>query len=239
MRSPTVRRGTVDSPAMAQPITLEVLRDVLAVLPTPDPVVAFGALQVEPDRDDDLRRFFPGRPFVGADLRPGPGVDRVEDLRGLRIADGRVGTAICLDTLEHCADPVTAVRELHRVLRPHGGVCLISSAEPFGTHGSPDDPFRFTPEGVRRLLEPFDDVWVQIVGDPAIPRGVFGVGIRGGTLDALRDRGLPAPRADPHVGDVARGLVRQGPLRSLGRQLAAGRDRESVRRLHRRLRRRG
>ncbi|WP_022928689.1 methyltransferase domain-containing protein [Patulibacter americanus] len=223
---------------MAQPITREFLSDVLAVVPTPDPVVAFGVLQAEPDPDGDLRRFFPGRPFVGTDLRPGPGVDRVEDLQALRIADGRVGTAVCLDTLEHCADPVTAVRELHRVLRPRGGVCLLSCGVRFGTPGRSDDRLRFTPEGFRGLLAPFDDVWVQGVGDPGNPSRAFAVGIRGGSLDVLRERGLPRLQADQRAWEQTRGAVRVGPVRHPPRQLARELGREGIRRLHRRLHRR-
>jgi SAM-dependent methyltransferase len=217
---------------MAQPSTREFLSDVLAVLRTPDPVVQFGALRAAEDHDGDLRRLFPGRPFVGADVRPGPGVDRIEDLRGLRIADGGVGTAICLDAFEDGADPVTAVRELHRVLRPGGGVCLVSTAMRFGSHGGSGDPSRSTPEGLRRLLAPFDDVWVRGVGDPEAPHDVFGVGIRGGALDALRERGLPRLDAQQRASEQARGDVRLGPLRLSSRQPGH----EGVRRLHRRLR---
>lgn len=205
---------------MAQPITREFLTDVLALVPAPDPVVEFGSLQVEAEQDIDLRRFFPGRPFTGTDFREGPGVDRVEDLRELSFADGEIGTAICLDTLEHCADPVTAVREMHRALRPDGGLCLISSVMLFGIHGYPNDYFRFTPEGFRQLLEPFDDAWVLGIGDQGIPREVFGVGIRGGSLDALSLDAMPQMAARQRWWDEADGLVRLGPLRYPPRLLA-------------------
>src|SRR5207247_792573 len=115
---------------------------------TPDPVVEFGALQVEPGQDADLRPLFAGRPYLGTDLRPGPGVDRVEDLRALTLADGSVGTALCLETLEHCEDPFAAGRELARVVAD-GGVCLVSTPLMLGIHGYPNDYWRFTPEGLR------------------------------------------------------------------------------------------
>src|SRR3982074_329082 len=112
---------------MAQPITRDFLSDLMAVVDLPEPIVEFGSLQVEAAQDGDLRPLFAGRDFTGTDFRPGPGVDRVEDLRALTFADGEVGTALCLDTLEHCEDPVQACRELARVVRPDGGVCVISS----------------------------------------------------------------------------------------------------------------
>ena len=103
----------------------------------------------------------------------------VVDLRALSFRDGSVGTALCLDTLEHCADPPQACRELARVCSPDGGVAVISSVMLFGIHEHPHDYFRFTPDGFRALLEQgFDDVWVAGIGDPGIPVQVVGVGIR-------------------------------------------------------------
>lgn len=173
---------------MARPITRDFVLDAVDRLAPPDPIVEFGSLQVEAEQDNDLRRALAplGREVaLGTDYRPGPGVDRVEDLRSLTFADGEVGTAVCLDTLEHCADPWAAVREMHRVLRPDGGVCLISSVMRFPIHNYPDDFFRFTPAGFASLLSAFDGVAVCGVGDPAFPQEVFGVGLRGASLDGL------------------------------------------------------
>ena len=81
-------------------------------------------MQVEHDQPDDLRPLVRG---AGTSSAPtcarGPGVDRIEDLRALRFADGEVGTALCLDTLEHCADPIAAGRELSRVVSPSRARC--------------------------------------------------------------------------------------------------------------------
>lgn len=171
---------------MAQPIIRSFLAELVARFELPDPVVEFGALQVEPGQDGDLRPLFAGRPFTGTDVREGPGVDRVEDLRALGYGDGTVGTALCLDTLEHCADPPQAGRELARVTAP-GGVCVVSSVMLFGIHGYPSDYFRFTPEGLRAVLAGFDDVWVCGLGHPDIPTQVIGVGAHGRRLGLSRD----------------------------------------------------
>ncbi len=108
--------------AVAQRLIFDFVADLTAAIDLPEPIVEFGSLQVEPDQPNDLRSLFAGREFVGTDLRPGPGVDRVEDLRALSFADGEIGTALCCDTLEHCADPLAACREMHRVLRDGGRV---------------------------------------------------------------------------------------------------------------------
>ena len=78
---------------MAQRLIRDFVGDLMRVLELPDPVVEFGALQVEADQDGDLRPLFAGRSYVGTNMREGPGVDRVEDLRALTFGDGAVGTA--------------------------------------------------------------------------------------------------------------------------------------------------
>ena len=176
------------APAMARAITRDFVIDAFGHLEVPDPIVEFGSMEVEAHQDGDLRGVLAplGRSFaLRTDSRPGPGVDRLEDLRGLTFDDGELGAAVCLDTLEHCADPWTAVREMHRVLRPDGGVCLISSVMRFPIHNYPDDFFRFTPSGFATLLGPFDGVAVCGVGDPAFPQDVFGLGVRGRSLDGV------------------------------------------------------
>jgi SAM-dependent methyltransferase len=220
---------------VAQPITRAFVQDLAAVLDLPDPVVEFGSLQVEPGQDGDLRPLFAGRPFIGTDMRPGPGVDRVEDLRALSLGDGSVGTAICLDTLEHCEDPPAAGRELARVVAPDGGVCIVTSVMLFGIHGYPEDYFRFTPAGLRALLAGFDDAWVAGIGDPDIPSVVVGVGARGRRLDLSLDR-LPALAAAQRHWAQARDGVRIGPLRVPPRELARTLARELPRLARERLR---
>jgi SAM-dependent methyltransferase len=193
-----------------QPVIRAFVEDALEVLELPDPVVEFGSYQVEPDQDGDLRPLFAGRPFTGTDFRTGPGVDRVEDLRGLSYDDDAIGTAICLETLEHCEDPLTACRELARVTAP-GGVCLVSTPLLMGIHGYPNDYFRFTPEGLRSMLSPFDAAWTVGLGDPGMPLWVFGVAVNGRPLEVSLDR-LPRLRAAQERFERAEGKVRLGAM---------------------------
>jgi hypothetical protein len=206
---------------MAHNLLYKVVSDVVARLdpPPPQPIVEFGSMQVEEGQPNDLRPLFAGKTFVGTDFRPGPGVDRIEDLRNLGYADGEVGTALCLDTLEHCADPIGAGRELHRVVSPDGGVCLISSVMLIGIHGYPSDYWRFTPEGLRLLLEGYDDVDVGAMGDPAAPFWVFGIASKGRRL-GLRLAELPSLAAAQREYERAEGRVKLGPFRYSLKQLA-------------------
>ncbi|HWE32331.1 MAG TPA: methyltransferase domain-containing protein [Solirubrobacteraceae bacterium] len=204
---------------MAHPLLFGVVSDLVAQVPLPDPIVEFGSMQVESGQPNDLRPLFTGRRFIGTDFREGDGVDRIEDLRKLSFADGEVGTALCLDTLEHCADPLAAARELRRVVSPDGGVCLITSVMLMGIHGYPNDYWRFTPEGFRVLLEGFDDVDVASMGDPEAPFWVFGIGARGREL-GVRLSELPSLARSQAEYERAEGKLRLGPFRYSLRQLA-------------------
>jgi SAM-dependent methyltransferase len=203
---------------VAHNVVYGVVSDVVERIELHDPVFEFGSLQVEADQPNDLRPLFAGREFIGTDFRQGPGVDRVEDLRQLSMADGSVGTALCLDTLEHCADPIAAARELARVVSPDGGVCLISSVMLFGIHGYPNDYWRFTPEGLRLLLDGFDEVDVAGMGDPVVPFWVFGIAVKGSELP-FRLSELPSLAESQHDYEQSVGKVRLGPFRYTLREL--------------------
>lgn len=207
---------------MAHNLLYALVSDVAARLELAEPIVEFGSLQVEDEQPSDLRPLFAGRRFIGTDLRDGPGVDRVEDLRALRFADGEVGTALCLDTLEHCTDPMAAARELRRVVSPTQGTVLISSVMLMPIHGYPSDYWRFTPDGLRLLLDGFDEIDAAGMGDPTIPFWVFGIGVRGRALGLTLSE-LPSFRASQDDYDSAHGRLRLGPFRysptQLGREL--------------------
>jgi len=151
---------------------------VAAVLPIKEPIYEFGSLQVGQAGSVDLRPLFPGREYVGADFREGPGVDRVLDLHNIDLPSESVGTVFCVDTLEHVKYPVKALEEIHRILKP-GGIAAISSTMCFPIHDYPHDYWRFTPEAFRSVLEPFSHSFVGFAGNKDFPHTVVGIGSKG------------------------------------------------------------
>jgi hypothetical protein len=142
------------------------------------PVYEFGSYQVEGQSElADLRRLFPGQRYVGCDMRPGPGVDRVEDLGRVRLPSEIARTVICVDTLEHVFEARRGVDELLRILAP-GGVIVLSAPFDFRIHGYPDDYWRFTPSAIDRLLAPLGAAIVGSQGVESCPHTVFGVGCK-------------------------------------------------------------
>lgn len=154
------------------------VQQVFRFFPVEDPVYEFGSYQVEGQEGfADLRPLFPGKEYVGCDFREGPGVDRVENIEKLTLPDESVGTALLLDTLEHVQRCTAACREVFRVIKP-GGSVLASSVMDFKIHDHPYDYWRFTPEALNLMLEPFP---VRIIGSQGmllIPHTVFAIGIK-------------------------------------------------------------
>src|SRR5690349_12439905 len=132
-----------------------VARAVAETFALPGPVLEIGSYQVAGQEAlADLRALFPDRPYVGLDMRPGPGVDCVADVEHLPQEDASVGTVIAMNTFEHVPRFWRGFEEIHRVLRPDGAL-LVSCPFNVMIHNHPNDYWRFTPEAFGVLLEDY------------------------------------------------------------------------------------
>jgi SAM-dependent methyltransferase len=162
------------------PFIRGLVRAVAETFALPGPILEIGSYIVEGQEDiGDLRSFFPGRPYVGLDRRPGPGVDLVADVERLPQADGTVGTVLALGTFEHVQRFWRGFDEVHRVLRP-GGALLVASPFYFHIHAYPSDYWRFTPEALELLLEPYPSQIVGWHGPATRPANVWALAFREG-----------------------------------------------------------
>ena len=86
----------------------------------------------------------------------------------------RFDLVICEHVLEHVVDPITATRTLRSLCKDEGQVFV---ATPFlvRLHNHPSDYWRFTPEGLSRLLESqrLKPIWVRSWGNRRVVRANF------------------------------------------------------------------
>lgn len=192
-------------------------QDVAENFDLQEPLVEIGARAAEGQENvADVRGIFRVKDHIGCDIQPGPGVDRIEDVHALTFDDNSIGTVIALDTLEHVADPLRALQEMHRVLRP-GGLVAIASVMFFPIHAHPWDYWRFTPEGFELLLRPFESRLVLAHGYELLPEGVYGVGIKG-PHEGLTPALLPRTRGAAQDWPYGR-MVDLGPIHLTVREL--------------------
>ena len=103
------------------------------------------------------KNFFPHVRYLAFDLkpikkRPYGEVDLAANLYALPFRTGSVEAAINVDVLEHLSEPLHALSEFCRVLRP-GGKLFLVAPQGWQEHGMPHDYFRFTSSGLRYLCE--------------------------------------------------------------------------------------
>jgi SAM-dependent methyltransferase len=164
---------------------------IIGRFPPLEPIYEIGSYRVEGQEEfADLRPFFPGKVYVGCDMRPGLGVDRIEDVHCLKDRAGSVGTVLIFDTLEHVENVHRAMEEIYRILKP-GGMVIMSSVMNFPIHDYPSDYWRFTPAAFELLFKKFETYEVEFDGNPAFPEGIYGFGIKAyrmGFLDSFVKR---------------------------------------------------
>jgi len=106
----------------------------------------------------DLRALFAhSDKYIGVDMEDGPGVDIVlnltEDFEEIdtKLRGQRFATIFCLSVLEHCEQPFKMAENLTLLLKQKGRIC-ISVPFSWKIHGYPNDYWRFTPDGIRKLF---------------------------------------------------------------------------------------
>lgn len=125
-----------------------------------------------------VRDLFAG-PYVGVDMRPGPGVDQIAVASALPFPDRSFDTVVSTEMLEHDPTFWLSIPEMARVLRPGGHLLLTARGNGFPTHDYPADYWRFSPSAFALLfdLADLDTVEVRDDPDPHSP-GVFGHAVK-------------------------------------------------------------
>ncbi|HEY1064536.1 MAG TPA: methyltransferase domain-containing protein [Pirellulales bacterium] len=152
-----------------------VARAALETFSPPEPVLEIGSYQPEGQQEiANLRPLLAGKKYTGVDMRPGPGVDSVENVEKLERPDASVGTVLALSVFEHVERFWLGFSEIERVLRPDG-LLVVSCPFYFHIHHHPSDYWRFTPEALESLLRGYAHGIVGWHGPKNRPLNVWAV----------------------------------------------------------------
>jgi SAM-dependent methyltransferase len=98
--------------------------------------------------DSPFRRFFPhASSYLRIDLVSLDDDVICGDIRSLPLADDIADTVLLSQVLADLPNPVQALKEVHRVLRP-GGKVIVFESMAYPEHDMPDDYYRIMPAGL-------------------------------------------------------------------------------------------
>jgi SAM-dependent methyltransferase len=123
---------------------------------------------------------------VGFDVPGNPHADLHGSIEAIPVDDASFDVVLCLQVLEHVADPAAAVRELRRVVAP-GGRVLLSTHGVYPFHPNPDDLWRWTHQGLERLFLT-NGAWTSVSVRPGAGTAASLAMINGHFLDLLLKR---------------------------------------------------
>jgi len=100
--------------------------------------------------------------YVGVDIGLPSSADVLSAGERLPFRDASFDVVLCTQVLEHDPNPDQTVRETYRVLT-HGGVLILSTHGVWFKHGGADY-WRWTDDGLRKILRPFRTVEIHNCG---------------------------------------------------------------------------
>ena len=134
------------------------------------------------------------------DVTPDTDPDYVGTAESTGLDDSMFDLVICTQVLEHVADPWAAALEIHRILRP-GGRAILTVPHVWFFHPHPHDYWRFTQEGIVRLVEASGMQAEVLLGQGGSVLALCQIV----NFLALRNRRAgPAPRSTPRLNTLAR-----------------------------------
>ncbi|WP_299926457.1 class I SAM-dependent methyltransferase [uncultured Nocardioides sp.] len=162
--SPELRAFIAESPVAREP-HVAFLRSAIADLPAGSTVLDVGAGEA-PYRELFAAHDYRTTDWNGSFYTPVTPVDHVAPAHDLPLADGSVDAVVCTQVLEHLAEPVAALHEFRRVLRPAGSL-VVTVPLTWYLHEVPHDYYRYTPYGLRHVLEKagFEAVDIEPMND--------------------------------------------------------------------------
>jgi SAM-dependent methyltransferase len=100
--------------------------------------------------------------YIAIDLRTSPLIDAVARAEQIPFDDSQFDLVICTQVLQYVPNPVAAIAEIHRVLRPEGR--LLLSVPAIFPRDSDQDAWRFLPASLRIVLRSFQRIEIAPEG---------------------------------------------------------------------------
>ncbi len=103
----------------------------------------------------EYKELFKNCEYKAMDYDPKSGAEVIGDIHAIPLADGSVDSIICHCVLEHVKDPIRAVAELRRILKPGGAVFgRVPSTYPYHARkGHYPDYWRYFDDTLEFLFE--------------------------------------------------------------------------------------
>jgi 2-polyprenyl-3-methyl-5-hydroxy-6-metoxy-1,4-benzoquinol methylase len=124
--------------------------------------------------------------IVGFDVPGNPHADLHGSIDAIPVEDASFDLVLCLQVLEHVADPAAAVRELRRVVKP-GGRVLLSTHGVYPYHPNPNDFWRWTQDGLTYLFRTNAE-WTSVTVRPGAGTAATVAMLVAHTIDLLFKR---------------------------------------------------
>jgi len=138
---------------MNKPVWHFVMRsaEAMTLKPKSNILEVGSAIVIKKQRGLLVRNFFRGHHYFGIDKQKGYNVDKVMDATKTPFKKGTFDVIICCDVLEHVPYPLDIIKEINRILKVGGYLCLTVPFM-FEIHDHPDDFWRFTPSCMEKVL---------------------------------------------------------------------------------------
>jgi SAM-dependent methyltransferase len=93
--------------------------------------------------------------YIGIDIAPGPGVDRICDIKDICTEFGTnvFDIVVCTEVIEHVEDWRTAIINLMKITKKNGFILLTSRSKGFGVHDYPGDFWRYEIEDIEYIFK--------------------------------------------------------------------------------------
>lgn len=104
--------------------------------------------------------------IINIDVYPFENVDIVADIKNIPIRDGACDMVICDSVLEHVGEVGIAIQEITRVIKK-GGYLYVTVPFIYPFHASPNDYYRWTQNGIKKIFQGFTPLVTGISAGPA------------------------------------------------------------------------